>query len=172
MSKIDTTDSTPTAESQAASNSYCPSVPISVYRELVGELRQTQAQLDILKSQNQQLRQEVEKVLHSTGTLKQVVESFERPTDYLQASHLISADVPEEPISRVNPATEEPMTTVSVSQLTTEIKPTLEASSYPPGQTSLGLNRWTLALIFGAIGLSAFLLGFFVVPTLVKPPNR
>ena len=156
MSKTDTPNSTPT-EPQEALN-YRPSVPISVYRELVGELRQTQAQLNILKSQNQQLRQEAEKVFHSTHTLKQVVESFD-------------------PYQRhpVDPTTEVQMTTVTeLSDSPADSKPIVEvASSHPAshGSSAEPLNRWTLTLIFGAIGLSAFLLGFFVVPTLVKP-NR
>ncbi len=69
--------------SSTPSNAYCPSVPISVYRELAAELQAAQAMLDSLNSQNQQLvkqnqqlRQEVEKVLHATHNLQQVVTSF------------------------------------------------------------------------------------------------
>ncbi|MBE9128845.1 MULTISPECIES: hypothetical protein [unclassified Coleofasciculus] len=66
-----------------AANPYCPSVPISVYRELAAELQAAQAMLDSLNGQNkqlvkqnQQLRQEVENVLKSAQHLQQVVDSF------------------------------------------------------------------------------------------------
>lgn len=66
-----------------STNTYCPSVPISVYRELAAELQAAQAMLDTLKAQNQQLvkqnhqlRQEVEKVVHSAQHLQQIVGSF------------------------------------------------------------------------------------------------
>ena len=66
-----------------STNTYCPSVPISVYRELAAELQAAQAMLDTLKAQNQhlvkqnhQLRQEVEKVVQSAQHLQQIVGSF------------------------------------------------------------------------------------------------
>lgn len=68
---------------QTPTNAYCPSVPISVYRELAAELQTAQAMLDSLSTQNQQLvkqnqqlRQEVERVLKSAQHLQQVVDSF------------------------------------------------------------------------------------------------
>ena len=172
MTKIDTPNSN--TEPQAALNTYCPSVPISVYRELVGELRQTQAQLDILKSQNQQLRQEVEKVVHSTHTLKQVVESFDQRNVGSPAP--IQSGVTDQTLPlAVAPLNEVQMETTPESSFLGEAKPIVEvASSHHSfsGSSAGSLNRWTLTLIFGSIGLSAFLLGFFVVPTLVKPNNR
>ena len=62
-----------------------PSVPLSVYRELVKELQTTQARVEFLQSQNQrlvksnrQLRQEIETVVAQGRRLEKVVESFER----------------------------------------------------------------------------------------------
>jgi cobalamin biosynthesis Mg chelatase CobN len=59
-----------------------PSVPVSVYRELALELQATQATIDALKSQNQQLarqnhqlRQEIEKVVQHVAYLQQVVDT-------------------------------------------------------------------------------------------------
>jgi hypothetical protein len=59
-----------------------PSVPISVYRELATELKATQALVDSLTQQNQQLgqqnqllRQEMVKFADSAAQLKQVVEA-------------------------------------------------------------------------------------------------
>ncbi len=60
-------------------NAYCPSVPISVYRELSAELQAAQAMLEVLNNQNQQLlqqnqqfRQEIDKVVQSTQSLQQM----------------------------------------------------------------------------------------------------
>lgn len=62
-----------------------PSVPLSVYRELVKELQATQARVESLESQNQQLvksnrqlRQEIETVVAQGRRLERVVKSFER----------------------------------------------------------------------------------------------
>jgi hypothetical protein len=70
-----------------AGNHYSPSVPISLYRQLSAELQATQAMLDSLKGQNQQLikqnqqlRLEIEKVVQSTLQLRQVADSFQ-PVD-------------------------------------------------------------------------------------------
>jgi len=66
-----------------SANTYSPSVPISVYRELAAELQAAQAMVDSLKvqnqqlvKQNQQLRQQVEKVVQSAQQLQQIVGSF------------------------------------------------------------------------------------------------
>ena len=62
-----------------------PSVPLSVYRELVKELQATQARVEFLEAQNQQLvksnrqlRQEIETVVAQGRRLEKVVKSFER----------------------------------------------------------------------------------------------
>lgn len=65
-----------------SNNSYSPSVPLSVYRELATELQATKAKLDSLNAQNQQLaqknqqlRQEIEKVVQHVLHLQRVVDS-------------------------------------------------------------------------------------------------
>ncbi|KAB0242830.1 hypothetical protein EZJ55_22015 [Microcystis aeruginosa EAWAG127a] len=62
-----------------------PSVPLSVYRELVKELQTTQARVEVLQSQNQrlvksnrQLRQEIETVVAQGRRLEKVLQGFER----------------------------------------------------------------------------------------------
>ncbi|MEG3858682.1 hypothetical protein [Microcoleus sp. herbarium12] len=69
------------------SNSYSPSVPISLYREVTAELQAAQAMLDSLKThnqqlvqQNQQLRREVETVVQVSQQLQQVVNSAQNVT--------------------------------------------------------------------------------------------
>lgn len=68
----------------SSSQSYSPSVPISLYREVVAELQAAQEMLDSLNTQNQQLvkqnqqmRQEIENVVHSAIHLQKVVDSWE-----------------------------------------------------------------------------------------------
>lgn len=75
-------------------NQYRASVPISVYRELAAELQATQAMMDSLNAQNQQLvqqnqklRQEVAKVLQSTENLQKVFTS-------LDSANQVSGEVP------------------------------------------------------------------------------
>ncbi|WP_341525351.1 hypothetical protein WKK05_22475 [Nostoc sp. UHCC 0302] len=65
-----------------ATQAYPPSVPLSVYRELSVELQATQARLDALTTQNQQLlqenqvlRREITKVVHSFSHLQKFVNS-------------------------------------------------------------------------------------------------
>ena len=69
------------------SNSYSPSVPISLYREVTAELQAAQAMVDSLKThnqqlvqQNQQLRREVETVVQVSQQLQQVVNSAQSIT--------------------------------------------------------------------------------------------
>lgn len=72
----------PTTADWAPSPRQAPSVPISVYRELATELKATQALVDSLTQQNQQLgqqnqllRQEMLKFAESAAHLKQAVEA-------------------------------------------------------------------------------------------------
>lgn len=83
----DLSSSPPTAGRETvtvASTGYAPSVPISVYRELAAELKTTQAMVDALTAQNQQLahqnhvlRQEFLRFAESADHLRQAVISTE-----------------------------------------------------------------------------------------------
>ena len=83
----DLSSSPPTAGRETvtvASTGYAPSVPISVYRELAAELKMTQATVDALTAQNQQLahqnqvlRQEFLRFAESADQLRQAVISTE-----------------------------------------------------------------------------------------------
>ena len=63
----------------ATNQTYSPSVPISLYREVMAELQTTQAHLNALKEENrdlqqenQQLHQEIEQIINSVMHLQQV----------------------------------------------------------------------------------------------------
>lgn len=74
--------STPSASS--TSNAQAPSVPISVYRELAAELQTTRAMVDALNGknqhldqENQKLRQEMQRVVHSVLALQPWIDASE-----------------------------------------------------------------------------------------------
>ncbi len=74
----------PTTPPTASNQPYSPSVPISLYREVVAELQTAQERLDSLTTQNhqllqqnKQLRQEIESVVQSAVHLQQVVDAWE-----------------------------------------------------------------------------------------------
>ncbi|MDX2216956.1 MAG: hypothetical protein SFY66_27065 [Oculatellaceae cyanobacterium bins.114] len=71
---------------QSAGNGYAPSVPITVYRELAAELQATKAMMESMTAQNQHLvrqnqllRQEIERVVHSALTLQQIAGGSQSP---------------------------------------------------------------------------------------------
>ncbi|MBF2033925.1 MAG: hypothetical protein IGR92_00245 [Leptolyngbyaceae cyanobacterium T60_A2020_046] len=72
--------STLDAEATSAPGPYSPSVPISVYRELANELKTTQATVEALSQQNQQLmrqnkllRNEIQRFVYAADQLGQFV---------------------------------------------------------------------------------------------------
>lgn len=72
----------PIKTSTSPANFSRPSVPLSVYRELVKELEDTQAQKKFVEienqklfQQNQQLRQEIETVIRYTQHLQEIIAS-------------------------------------------------------------------------------------------------
>jgi hypothetical protein len=69
----------PAQPTPTTNQTYSPSVPISLYREVMAELQTTQAHLNALKQENrelnqenQQLRQEIEHIINSVMHLQQV----------------------------------------------------------------------------------------------------
>jgi hypothetical protein len=73
-------------------NSYAPSVPISLYREVTAELQATKATMEAIKTQNQQLikqnqqlRKEIEKAVQSALNLRQAAASL-APVDAVSTS--------------------------------------------------------------------------------------
>ncbi|MGF1478164.1 MAG: hypothetical protein ACFB4I_01555 [Cyanophyceae cyanobacterium] len=142
----------------AATTAYCPAVPISLYREVVGELQATKAQLDSLKCQNQQLvrqnqqlRQEAEKIFYSAQNLKQVLVAGDRAG---QESRGFKPVVAMPPSAQVQTTVAAPL-----PQYLANLK-----TPFP--------HRWGLALLIGAIGFSAFAAGFFLIPLLMNQNNR
>ncbi|MBD0344862.1 MAG: hypothetical protein ICV63_08560 [Coleofasciculus sp. Co-bin14] len=173
-----------------STNKHSASVPISVYRELAGELQSTQAQLETLKAQNQQLvkqnqqlRQEVEKVVQSAQHLQQLVYSL---------GSVSGVEVPNSrpftpPEPRAVPSTPPPRTTTSAPNVEFPPHPQpSEPRSSPYAETvvieqedtrsrrtsaSEGLSDvsgWLLIVAILLIVLTAFGTGFLIVRPLLK----
>ena len=178
---------------QTTANQYRASVPISVYRELAAELQATQAMMDSLNAQNQQLvqqnqklRQEVAKVLQSTENLQKVFTSFD-------SANQVSGEVPSsrtvrQPEPRPTAPAPQPRSTSSFPQdeLTTPPRQQLEPPRSPYRETlvieqeerrprrtpqSEGVSEvsgWWLIVAILLIVLTAFGTGFLIVRPLLN----
>jgi hypothetical protein len=80
----------------AAGNSYAPSVPISVYRELATELKTTQAMVDALTRQNQQLTRQNKLLRHE---IHRFVQSAEQLAQFAGVTPVEAGAVPETRVS-------------------------------------------------------------------------
>lgn len=122
-----------TLSGPAAPNTYSPSVPISLYREVAAELQAAQAMLESLKThnqqlvqQNQQLRREVETVVHAALQLQQAVNS---------AQAVSQIGMPQMPPVRVNfnpdPPRPNPAPVQNISNSIPEPAPSLSSLELP-----------------------------------------
>ncbi|MEG4497200.1 hypothetical protein QUB05_20545 [Microcoleus sp. F10-C6] len=111
------------------SNSYSPSVPISLYREVTAELQAAQAMLDSLKThnqqlvqQNQQLRREVETVIQVSQQLQQVVNS---------AQSVTQTGMPQMPSVKFNFSVQPPPPAPATSQANSAVPQPPQAVAFP-----------------------------------------
>ncbi|MHC5933889.1 hypothetical protein [Nostoc sp.] len=183
----------PTPTTQA----YPPSVPLSVYRELSTELQATQARLNALTTQNQQLaqenqllRQEIIKVVESFSHLQKFVDSHATPS-YDQATQA-SGDVksatkqpvtqarPRQQVSRSRPPEKSRRQDFStpVMEINFPIPEPVfieeqQVSYYSTTEPDIkGLNGWWLIITILLIMLTAFSAGYFVVRPLFEHQKR
>lgn len=181
--------------SSTSSNAYCPSVPISVYRELAAELQAAQAKLDSLTAQNQQLvkqnqqlRQEVEKVVQSAQHLQQVIASFgmtarvEMPSQQsvMQPEPRPMTPPPPRPPTSASPEDfpppppktklEPPTSPYSGTYVIEQEESRSRRTS--PGEGLPGVNGWLLAVAILLIVLTAFGTGFLIVRPLLNNNNN
>jgi hypothetical protein len=123
----------PDNNSTTNSNSYAPSVPISLYREVTAELQAAQATLDSLKThnqqlvqQNQQLRREVETVVQASVYLQQAVNS---------AQSVSQTGMPQMPPVKFNNFSVEPPrpapTTHPIDYSAPEVTPAAQTVAFP-----------------------------------------
>lgn len=163
-----------------------PSVPISLYREVVTELQTAQGRVKTLQTdnqqlmqQNQQLRLEIERVVQSSLRLRQVADGYPNdsaiaPIDPTLTNLEAIFDLPPATIiqsSRQKPAKPKtsplPELEPSGDKRLTEQEPQLRHSA-PPDKSS-EISAWWLALVICTIIVTAFGTGFLIVRPLLPP---
>ncbi|MDY6785570.1 MAG: hypothetical protein SW833_23970 [Cyanobacteriota bacterium] len=143
------------------------SVPISVYRELASELQGTQAQLDTLKTQNQQLLEQNQRLR------KKAIELFVSAQQFQQlASTSNEYGEPFTPPNRLEVQDQFPtpplIPTVSDSEnwvAEIEEKPSRRPSQ---SESSSEISAWVLGTAVGLIVLTALGLGFLAMRVVMK----
>lgn len=178
-------------------NKYSASVPITVYRELAAELQAAQTTIDSLRSQNQQLvkqnqqlQQQVEKVVHSAQHLQQIVSSFSgaSATNHVDIPRYKPARQPEpqpmapppppphhheprESLLDLDSFQDEPefspySETVVIEQEDTRVRRPVHSESVAD------VNGWMLIIAILLIVLTAFGTGFLIVRPLLNNNKR
>lgn len=171
------------------------SVPISIYRELAAELQATRVMLESLNNQNQQLyeqnqqlRREIEKVVHSAIYLKQVADAStpgirqqdfihpEMRSESIDISYLRQLNKRPYPNSPVNPPAlgveafddGEPLMPIFQEKLVTEqVQGRYRRNSQLDRNSEI--NGWWLTLAIVLIVVTAFGAGYlFMRPLLIK----
>ena len=169
-------------------NGYAPSVPISVYRQLATELDSTKAQLQsttqqnhYLVRQNQQLQQEVERLVQSALAVQQLVSGHSTATQSPAASPSAQpTPQPQSPPPSAPPPSEQssaaepmpiPPKLPNFDEFFTE-QPS-DPSFSKKDKPSRDMGGFWLALVIIVVMLTAFGAGFFVVrPMLQQNSDR
>ncbi len=170
-------------------NAYCPSVPISVYRELSAELQAAQAMLEVLNNQNQQLlqqnqqfRQEIDKVVQSTQNLQQMAagRSPASSVPSLGASSLPRMNPPSSVVSRVTGITEAntPRPSLNLPMMSSIAPEDLVIEQEEGRNRRLStskpadVNGWILLLAIFLIIITAFGTSFLIIRPLFGGSNN
>lgn len=176
---------------QAPATGYAPSVPISVYREVIAELQATKNSVEAMKiqnqqlaKQNQQLRQEIERTVQAALQLRQVSNAMPgiNPAappaprlDLMPEVEAASFQIPVMP-PRI-PLAPKPEPVPSSLEFPEE-KLVIEEDSKPrrkikPEQdTHFELSGWMLGLVIALIVVTAFGAGFLLVRPLLSPSSK
>ncbi|MEA5578850.1 hypothetical protein [Anabaena sp. UHCC 0451] len=133
---------TTNVHSKPPTPSYSPSVPVYVYRELVAELKAVQAKLDVvtnhnhkLAQENQQLRQEINKVVQSCLELQKLLESSPQSSQPSSPTNLDVNNIPGyQPVPRNNTEAKNTPTPQRIPRNHAEVKSTKKptAKTAPP----------------------------------------
>ncbi len=171
---------------------YCPSVPLSVYRDLAAELKATQAKLDTVTTKNQKLvqenhllRQEIAKVVKSVFHLRQWANIAD--DDCLQGAppveHTVAPSIPHSQTSELptpdtteqfdppdsfftSPAIEMP---VSPEPVYLEEQ---QVSYYPTSEEKKVVSGWWLVFCILLIIFTAFGTGYLIVRPFFQNNSR
>lgn len=175
------------------SQSYSPSVPLTVYRELAAELQAAQAMIDSLSNknkelvkENQQLRQEIDKAVQAVLRLQKTVEAYETggyntpPRSSPDLRHLEpptrSVNAPRPPqqqrVPRPSPPPSMPPMEPPVMSETIYVEHDERRYRYPKQSSSMEVSGWWLAIAILLIIVTAFGAGYMVVRPLLQQQNR
>lgn len=147
-----------------------PTVPMSVYRELAGELQVTKHQLDQLKQENQQLHQQnqslrfqVRQLVQSAQKLEGIISYWdEHSQSYLMASDHFQAQKPPTMLNGDdNFAQSTPETWLSHQAEN-------ESQRVEPAPTSKEVNGWYILAVVVMIILTFSGIGFMVARPLIN----
>jgi len=165
---------------------YSPSVPVSVYRELALELQAVQAKFDIatthnqkLIQENQELRQEITKVIKGFAYLQKLVDSSVLPGSHPPLyDHTPVTNTPQHLDTGASPPRKNSSNTQQPAVSPPIISaPTLMAEKeiryYSNSESNLNnLSGWWLVLAIFLIILTGFSAGYFFVHPLFQHQNH
>lgn len=175
-----------------ATQTYSPSVPLSVYRELAAQLQTAEARLNSLKAQNQQLakqnqhlRQEIEKAVFHLDEIADSAEVDKRtytyhPTSYSRSEPSLPVSEPRSmhrssrPPTAVQSAVEAPSpfpTREAGSVLSEKVFTEQEEGRYRrrgQPETASEVSGWLLAIAILLIVATAFGSGYLIVRPLLQ----
>ena len=180
----------PGKPSPPSNQTYSPSVPISLYREVVAELQAAKAKLDALdqenqelSQQNEQLRHEIDNVVQAAVHIQQVVDSFS-PMDQGYAPYQETSPAPMPTTSAPNgvaPAVPfaSPFAMMGEpGEMPGHSEPLFTEEQESPRRGASRLKRASnferlgFALTIALIVIGAFGLGYFVVRPLIQSLNQ
>ncbi|GAB1542063.1 hypothetical protein NUACC21_47370 [Scytonema sp. NUACC21] len=183
-----TTGSIHNTTSSATTQSYSPSVPLSVYRDLACELQAVQAKLNTLAAQNQQLvqenqllRQEISKAVESILHLQKVIDARTTVSDrqappsynFQPQTKRPATASPKKPVSRPRP-----VVVTGDMEIETPISQPVyleeqEASYYLQDEPEPSqLHRWWFVVAILFIIVMGFGAGYLIVRPLLEQHSR
>ncbi|MBI1241886.1 hypothetical protein [Umezakia ovalisporum] len=170
---------------------YLPSVPVYVYRQLAKELQLTQAKLNALTEQKQQLEQENQLLRQEIG---KVVESFLHLQKFVNSTHerndpqgtLVTGEVkspgqkssPPQQVPPHRPPVVKPTRVSAPVETNHQRMPETyvveeEVNYYPPTEKEVKeFSGWWLAIVILLIIFTAFGAGYLIVRPLLEHQNR
>jgi hypothetical protein len=172
---------------------YAPSVPISVYREVVAELQATKTTMDTLKKQNQllalqnqQLRQEIEKTVQSALHLRQTANEMSAINPDAPSTMPVRLDLDPEPEPKFQiPVMPSRSSTSTKRNAEGSVESKLQNPSFSmqdlvieedskprrklqlEKESASELSGWWLTAVIGLIIVTAFGAGFLIVRPLL-----
>jgi len=149
-----------------------PTVPMSVYRELAGELQTTKNQLDQLKQENQQLHQQNQRLRSEIRQLVQSVQKLESMMgdgDEYSQSNLATSEPPQAELTETSLNRHDDF---SQSHQETWLSQPPHSQETEPSQNSDEVNSWFILAAIVMIILTFSGMGFIVARPLINNSGK